>query len=204
MKRLAWLTLSLAACSAAQAPPAQVVEPLPTIAEAPSGAPSAGAPPADMPGADGKAVPEPIGPRAEAFQPVSGTLDGKPFELKGAATVGPIQKDGNVAIVLANYPVDCGQREPTADDRTITLTIPWTAKTRLDLGALSAKEASAAAVDAKKKKPVSIRGFKPKGTLDVLSAPTGPKSSGRIKIDMTSGKSDALNAEIPVRFCSGG
>lgn len=204
MIRHTWLFLALTACSAASQAPGQVVEPLPTIAEATSGTPKAGAPPADMPGADGKAVPEPLGPPAEAFQPVSGTLDGKSFELKGAGTLGPVQPDGNVVIVLANYPVDCGKREPGAEDRTITLTVPWKAKIRVDLGALSAKEASATAVDPKKKKPAPIRGFKPKGSLDVLAAPAGPKSSGRIKLDLTSGKSDALQAEVPVRYCFSG
>jgi hypothetical protein len=201
MKRLALLPLVLVSC-APPAPPAQVVEPLPTVAETPSAKP--GATDADMPGADGKAVPEPIGPKAEAFQPVSGTLDGKPFELKGAGTAGAVQADGSVAIQLANYPIDCAPREPQEGDVAITLTIPWKPKMRVDLGALGAKEAGATAVDPKKKKPLPIKGFKPKGTLDVLAAPTRLRSSGRIKIDMTSGKGDAINAEVPVRFCSGG
>ncbi|MFT3764705.1 MAG: hypothetical protein QM820_04190 [Minicystis sp.] len=202
MNRLAWLVLSLAAASCTPpAPPAQVVEPLPPVPEAPSGTPTAGPLSADMPGADGKAVEAPVGPPAEAFQPVSGTLGGKPWELKGAGTLGPVQKDGNVLVALANYPIDCGQRDATPEDRTITLLIPWKARTRLDLGALGAKEASATAIDEKKKKPVPIKGFKPKGTVDVLAAPTRMKSSGRIKIDLTSGKEDAIKAEVPVRLC---
>lgn len=200
MKRLAWLSLPLAAACAPPAAPKQVVEPLPTVAEAPSGAPGAGKPAADMADAEGKAVPEPVGPPAEAFKAVTGTLDGKPFELKGAGTTGPV-KDGRVVIALANYPIDCGQHTPAPEDRVITVTVPWKAKMRVDLAALSAKEATATGFDDKKKKPAPLRGFKPKGQLDVLAAPTGAKASGRIKIDLTSGKEDALQAEVPVRFC---
>jgi len=197
MKRLALLAAALAtSCAAASAPPAQVKDPLP---EAPSASPTAGR---DMANEEGK-MPEPPPPSAptEAFQPVNGTLGGKPWELKGAGTLGPVQGDGNVQIVLANYPVDCALHTPGPDDRTITLLIPWKAKMRLDLGALKAKEASAAAMDEKKKKPAPIRGFKPKGTLDVLAAPTRTNSSGRIKIELKSGKEDGIQAEIPVRFC---
>jgi hypothetical protein len=197
MKRLALLAAALAtSCAAANAPPVQVKDPLP---EAPSASPSVGR---DMANDDGKMpdAPPPSAP-TEAFQSVTGTLGGKPWELKGAGTTGQVQADGNVQIVLANYPVDCTVHTPGPDDRTITLLIPWKAKMRLDLGALSAKEASAAAMDEKKKKPAAIRGFKPKGTLDVVAAPTKLNSSGRIKIDLTSGKEDAVKAEIPVRFC---
>jgi hypothetical protein len=200
MRHLALLTALVASTCSAPKPPAQVTEPLPTVADAPSGSPAAPTG-RDMANDDGK-MPDPVlAPPAEAFQPVSGILGGKPWDLKGAGTLGPVGADGNVAVVLANYPVDCGHHDPGPDDRTITLTIPWKAKMRLDLGALNGKEASAAAMDEKKKKPVAIRGFKPKGTLDVVAAPTGPKSSGRIKIDLTSGKEDAIKAEIPVRFC---
>lgn len=201
MKRAAWLLpLAVASCATLQQQPAQVVEPLPTVPDAPaaSASPAAGA---DMPGADGKAVETPIGAPAEAFQPVSGTLDGKPFELKGAGTAGPIRADGNVQITLANYSIDCGLHDPTPDDRTITITIPWKAKTRLDLSALAAKETWATAIDPKKKKATPLKGWKPKGTVDVLTAPTRAKSSARIKIDLQSGKDTSISAEIPVRLC---
>jgi hypothetical protein len=195
MKRLAWLCLPLASASCAPpAAPVQVVEPLPTVA-------ASAAPSPDMPGSDGKGVPEPLGPPTEAFQPVQGTLGGKPWELKGAGTTGPVTKDGTVVIALANYPIDCGAHTQAPEDRVITLTIPWKAKMRLDLGALSAKETTATLIDEKKGKPAPIKGWKPKGSLDVLAAPTGAKSSGRIKVELKSGKEDALTAEVPVRFC---
>ena len=199
MKRLAWLALplSITSCAEAQKPPAQVVEPLPPV---PTAAPSGG-PSSDMPGSDGKTVQEPITPPSEAFQPVAGTLAGKPWELKGAGTLGKVQADGSVQIALANYPIDCGAREASPDDRVITLVIPWKAKTRLDLGKLTAKESSATLIDEKKKKAVGIRGWRPKGTVDVLAAPNRQKSSGRIKIELTSGKDDKITAEIPVKLC---
>jgi hypothetical protein len=202
MKRLACVALPLLAfatlsCAALQKEPGQVKEPLPTVSDAAASKKSL----PDMVGPDGKPIAEPLEAPSEAFQPIGGTFGGKPWQLKGAGTLEPIRGDGYVQIVLANYPIDCGHHEPTPDDRTITLTIPWKAKTRLDLGKLKAKESSATQMDEKKKKPVAVRGWKPKGTLDVLAAPTRMKSSGRIKIELTSGKDTSLSAEVPVRLC---
>jgi hypothetical protein len=195
MNKLAPLAaLLLAACASANAPPKQITEPLPV---APSASPSAGP---DIGKPDGKIeepkLPEP--PR-EAFQPVIGTLDGKPFELRGAGTAGTVLPDGSVQVTLANYPIDCGIYEGKADDRAISLIVPWKEKGSADLGKPSTK-AAATAWDEKKKKAAPIRGFRPKGTIEVLSAPNRAKTSGRIKIELTSGK-DELKAEIPVRFC---
>lgn len=198
MKRSALLFLAAlaASCASSNTPPTQVKEQLP---EAPSASPSAGH---DMANSEGK-MEEPPPPSAptEAFPPIQGTLDGKPWELKGAGTVGPVRADGNVEVIFANYPIDCSSHTQTPDDRTITLLVPWKAKTRIDLGTLKGKEVSAVMIDDKKKKPAPIKGFKPKGTLDVLAAPTKLNSSGRVKIELSSGKQDGIKAEIPVRFC---
>lgn len=196
MKNFAPLAaLFAASCAAASAPPQQIKEPLP---EVPSASPSVGP---DMARPDGKVVeaPPPEPPR-EAFQPVIGTLDGKPWELRGAGTAATVLPDGTVQIALANYPIDCGIYEGKADDRTITVVVPWKEKASVDLGKLGAKAATATAWDEKKKKPVALRGFRPKGTLEVLAAPNRAKTSGRIRIELTSGK-DEIKAEIPVRFC---
>jgi hypothetical protein len=104
-----------------------------------------------------------------------------------------------VQIALANYPIDCGIYEGKADDKTITLVVPWKEKASVDLAKLGGK-ASATAWDEKKKKPAALRGFRPKGTVEVLAAPNRAKTSGRIRIELTSGK-DEIKAEIPVRFC---
>jgi len=201
MKRLAWLCLALASAACTATPPAQVVEALPTIPDAPSATPSAAA--ADI-GASLDPAPPP--PPTEPFQPVSGSLNGATWQLKGAATTGPVSKDGWVNITLANYLLDCGAHEQTPDDRTISLLIPWKARAKLELGTLKATEASATFIDEKKKKVTPIKGFKPKGTLEVVGAPTGMKSSGRIKIDLSSGKDgkDTITAEVPVRVCFAG
>jgi hypothetical protein len=199
MKRLACscLALALAAC-APPTPPAQVVEALPIVPDAPSTSPTAVA--ADI-GASLDPAPPP--PPTEPFQQVSGTLNGAAWQLKGAATTGPVSKDGWVTITLANYLLDCGAHEQAPDDRAITLLIPWKARAKLDLATLKAAEATATFIDEKKKKLTPIKGFKPKGSVEVVGAPTGMKSSGRIKIDLTSGKDgkDAITAEIPVRVC---
>jgi hypothetical protein len=195
MKMIAPLAALLAAsCATANAPPKQIKEALP---EVPSASPSAGP---DMARPDGKVVeaPPPEPPR-EAFQPVVGTLDGKPWELRGAGTAATVQADGTVQIALANYPIDCGIYEGKADDKTITLVVPWKEKASVDLAKLGGK-ASATAWDEKKKKPAALRGFRPKGTVEVLAAPNRAKTSGRIRIELTSGK-DEIKAEIPVRFC---
>lgn len=201
MKRLAWFLLALAPAACSANPPAQVVEPLPTLPDAPAG--SASAAPADIGASLDPGTPP---PPAEPFQAVTGTLNGAPWQLKGAATTGPVQPDGTVVVTLANYLLDCGPHEQGPDDRTLTLTIPWKAHAKVDLATLKAKEATATFIDEKKKKPAPIKGWKPKGSVEVMGAPTGAKSSGRIKIELTSGKDgkDGVTAEVPVKLCFAG
>jgi len=195
MKRLASFCLVLASTACIGTPPAQVVEPLPTIPDAPAG--SATAVPADIGASLDPGTPP---PPAEPFQSVLGTLGGKPWELKGAGTAGPVQKDGSVVITLGNYLIDCSAHVAGPDDRTITLTIPWKAHAKVELATLKATEAAATFIDEKKKKATPVKGWKPKGTVEVMGAPTGAKSSGRIKIELTSGN-DAITAEVPVKLC---
>jgi hypothetical protein len=197
MKRLAWFFLALASAACSANPPAQVVEALPVVPDAPAGS---AAPAADIGATLDTVVPP---PPPEAFQPVSGTLNGAAWQLKGAATVGSVQKDGTVVITLANYLLDCAVHEQGADDRLITLTVPWEAKTKVDLATLKAAAATATFIDEKKKKAAPIKGWKPKGTLEIVAAPTGMRSSGRIKIELTSGKDgkDGITAEVPVKVC---
>jgi hypothetical protein len=198
MKKLRWLCLSVAATACSPSPPTQVPEEPPNAAEAP---PASASTYADIGGPGGEAPPATPAPTGEAFAPVSGTLGGAPWDLKGAGTVGPVQKDGTVLVALANYTVDCGTHAAAPGDRTIMLLIPWEKGAKVDLGTLKPKEAQAIAVDDKKKQ-APVKAWKPKGTIEVLSASTKLNSSGRIKIDLTSGKSDAISAEVPVKFCS--
>jgi hypothetical protein len=184
------------ACS--PAPPSQVPDAPLNAAEAP---PASASTYADIGGPGGEAPPATPAPTGEAFAPVGGTLGGAPWDLKGAGTIGAVQKDGTVLVILANYPVDCGTHAAAPGDRTIALLIPWEKGAKVDLGALKPKEASAVAVDDKKEQ-AAVKGWKPKGTVEVLAAPTRLNSSGRIKIDLTSGKTDAITAEIPVKFCA--
>lgn len=196
MRRLACLLLPLAAVACASTPPAAE----PTAApEAASAAPSASASAAaDIPAAPA-AAPEAAPPPTDAFPSASGTLDGKPWDLKGAGTAGPVQKDGSVLIGLGNYGIDCGAYAATAGDRTIVLQIPWKEGAKLDLAKLKKADAWATSVDDKKKLG-PIKGFKPTGKVEVLAAPTKEKSSGRIRIELKSGK-DTIMAEVPVKFC---
>lgn len=204
MRRLACLLLlPLTAAACASTPPA--AEPAATAApEAASAAPSASAgAAADMKAAPAAsataAAPEAAPPPVEAFPSANGTLDGKPWDLKGAGTAGPVEKDGSVLIGLGNYGIDCGAYAATAGDRTIVLQIPWKEGAKLDLAKLKKTDAWATSVDDKKKLG-PIKGFKPTGKVEVLSAPTKEKSSGRIRIELKSGK-DTIMAEVPVKFC---
>ncbi len=197
MKTYAWISLSFAAAACSTAPPSQAPEAPPNAAEAP---PASASTYADIGGPNGEAPPATPALKGDAFPPVTGSLGGAPWELKGAGTSGPVQKDGTVVVTLANYPVDCGTHEAAPGDRTILLVVPWEKGAKVDVGALKPKEAQAISVDDKKKQS-AVKGWKPKGTLEVLGAPTKLNSSGRIKIDLTSGK-DAISAEVPVKFCS--
>ncbi len=197
MKTLRWLCLAAAAAGCSPAPPTQVPDEPPNAAEAP---PASASTYADIGGPGGEPPPATPAPKGDAFTPVSGTLGGAPWELKGAGTAGPVQKDGTVLVALANYPIDCGAHAAAPGDRTIMLLIPWEKGAKVDVGALKAKDAAAISVDDKKKQS-PVKGWRPKGTVEVLGAPTRLNSSGRIKIDLTSGK-DAISAEVPVKFCS--
>src|SRR4051794_39708440 len=106
MKRLAWLLLPLGPAACAAASPADAADPAASAAAALSA--SAGASTPGTPSAS--AAPEGP-PPVEAFPVVSGTHNGKPWELKGAGTVGPVQKDGTVLVGLGNYVIDCGAHE---------------------------------------------------------------------------------------------
>jgi hypothetical protein len=129
---------------------------------------------------------------------VSATLGGATWELKGAGT-GAVQADGTVVVTLANYNIDCGAHAPGPGDKLITVTIPWE-KGKVDLASLKGKALVATQFDEKKKKLDPLRDFRPTGTIEVLSAPTKLRTSGRIRIDL-SNKLDAVKGEIPVKFC---
>jgi hypothetical protein len=176
-------------------PPAQVVEPLPSPSASASADP-------DISGPGGEAPPPPPPPPMAdtAFQPVQGSLGGAPWELKGAGTVAAVKSDGTVLVLLANYNIDCGPHTPAPGEGTIAVAIPWAKGTKVDLGTLKGKDLAAASFDEKRKKPVPVKGWKPKGTIEVLSAPNKVGSSGRIRIDLSSG-SDGIKAEIPVKLC---
>jgi hypothetical protein len=150
-------------------------------------------------GENGQAPPPPP-PPAEAFPAVRATLGGGAWEIKGAATIGPVGGDGTVAITLGNYNVECGAHAPAAGDLTLTFTIPWEKGAKVDIAALKAKAILAAGYDEKKKTLEPLKSWKPTGTIEVLAAPTKGKSSGRIRINLEA-KLDAVRAEIPVRFC---
>lgn len=196
MKKLGWLCLSFASAACATPPPAQVPDKTTSVADAPAASGSA-AP--DMPGPGDGTFTAPA-PPADAFQPVTGTLGGAPWELKGAGTMGPLQKDGTVLVGLANYPIACGEaHEAAPGDRTIVVAIPWKQGAKTELAKLKPADIKATEINAKNKS-VSVKGWRPKGTIEVLGAPTRAKTSGRIKIELTSGK-DSISAEVPVRFC---
>jgi hypothetical protein len=196
MKKLVLLALAASRSICNPAPPAQVPEEKPAVPG--ESAPASASVDPDM--LNGEAPPPPTAP-SEAFQPVSATLGGGAWEIKGAATTGPVGSDGTVTITLGNYNAECGPaRAPAAGDKTLTITIPWEKGAKVDIASLKGKAIVAATFDDKKKKPEPLKGWKPTGTIEVLAAPTKGKSSGRIRIDLEN-KLDVVKAEIPVRFC---
>jgi hypothetical protein len=201
MKKLAFLLLASLSSSRAicnPAPPAQVAEEAPP-APADSAVASARAEGADM-GLAANEQPAPPPPPPEAFQSIPATLDGSTFDIRGAGTTGPITADGNVTIALANYIIDCKEHPAAAGDRIVTFTVPWQKNTKVDVATLKGKATIASQFDEKKKKLDPVRAWKPSGSIEVVSAPTKGKSSGRVRFEVFN-KQDTIKAEIPVRFC---
>lgn len=199
MKKLVLLGLALSRAALCNPePPAQVPQTAPTVAAEVASAAAKVDP--DMPGQNGETPPPPPAPPANPFPSVSGTLGGSPWELKGAGTTAQVQADGTVLIALGNYLIDCSVHTPGPGDRTIVLQMPWQKGAKVDLATLKGKELSATAFDEKRKKLGPVKGWKPKGTAEIVAAPTKGNSSGRIKIELTSG-GDSITAEVPVKFC---
>jgi hypothetical protein len=202
MKKLALLLLASSRAICNTAPPAQIPEePANVPGEAASAAASASAK-AESPdmGLAAGELPPPPPPPAEAFQSIPATLDGSPFEIKGAGTTTPVNADGNVTIALANYNIDCATRPAAVGDRVVTFTIPWQKGTKVDVATLKGKSTAASQFDEKKKKLDPVKAWKPSGSIEVLAAPTKGKTSGRVRVDV-SNKQDGIKAEIPIRFC---
>jgi len=191
------LLLALLGCANTNPKP---VEPVSPSEEQPAVASASAAPSAAEPAAAAAAPePEPAAPQAPKFPAIQGTLDGKPFEIKGAGTAGPVQKDGTVLLALASYPIECGAHDSAEGDQTIALMVPWKSGEKVDLAKLGAKGAWATKAGPGGK-VTNIKGFKPSGSVEVLGAPGESGRTGRIRFDITSGK-DAIEGEVPVKVC---
>lgn len=201
--RIMKLTLLLLAagsigCANAHPKPVEPVSPseeTPAVASV-SAAPAAAQAPSE---AQPAAEPEPTAPEPPKFPSIEGTLDGKPFEIKGAATSGPVQKDGTVLVVLTSYPIECGGHDEAEGERSITLAVPWKSGAKADVAKLGPKGAFARNVGPAGK-AANIKGFKPTGSIEVLGAPAEAGRTGRIRFALASGK-DAIEGEVPVKVC---
>ncbi len=123
-----------------------------------------------------------------AFHPspgATGTIDGKPFEPKLARVSGPMQKDGRVSITLVEH-TDCSP-PLSATEGSLTLLVTWKDGYKTDLGSLkrSGKKGSGEIGFTRANKAAPA--FKPTGTVTVVTAPTDPSATGKMKIDLQSG-----------------
>lgn len=148
--------------------------------------------------ASAPAAEEPAPPEPPRFPTITGTLEGKPFELRGAGTAGPVQKNGEVLVALASYAIECGAHETAEGDQSIVVMVPWKDGEKVDLSKLGTNGVWAMKVG--KAGPTRIKGFKPSGAVEVLMAPGEAGKTGRVRFEIKSGK-DAIAGEVPVKVC---
>jgi hypothetical protein len=146
---------------------------------------------------------------AAAFHPspgATGSIDGKPFSPKLAQVVGPLQKDGRVAVMIHEGSDCLAPADAKPGDGSMTLMVPWQDGYKVDLGSLKrAKrrdlgEASFVRVGADGKGKVSTT-FAPTGRLTVVSAPTAQNAFGKLKLDLSSGDY-ILAGDLDVKVCN--
>jgi hypothetical protein len=161
-------------------------------APAPAAAPAAPAPAADAPAP------------AAAFHPapsVNGLIDGTSFAPKVAQILGPMKKDGRILVTLTET-TDCpGAGDAKGDHAKLTLLVPWSDGYKVDLAALKgAKKGPSDIAFIAGKKGVSA-GFKPSGSLTVVSAPMDKGGKGKLKIDLQSGDY-MLAGDLDIEMCA--
>ena len=183
------------------APPAE-----PTPSAAGSDTPVAGATPSATPSAAPSATPATEPTRAPAT--LDGAIAGKPFHAVAACVAG-IGKDKGKAYLeiydVKDFEVkkSCGMLPPTPGARKIGVVLPWADGSKTDVATIKGGKEPELFVMASTDNPKKFdrkdtqKDFKPKGTIEVLRAPTSKGGVGRIKLDITAGK-DKLAGEVDV------
>jgi hypothetical protein len=141
-----------------------------------------------------------------AFHPspsTTGALDGKPFSPKLARITGAMLKDGRVPLTVTEQ-TDC-TTAPKPGEGALTLLVTWKDGYKTDLGSLKRtgpkgqREVSFARASANGKMDASS-GFKPTGTVTVVTAPMTQGATGKMKIDLQSGDY-ILAGDLDVQVC---
>lgn len=145
---------------------------------------------------------------AATFHPApgaTGSIDGKPFSPKLAQVMGPLTKDGRVALMLHEGSDCVAPSDVKPGDGSMTLLVPWQDGYKVNLGSLKrAKnramgEAAFVRVGADGKNKISST-FAPTGRLTVVSAPTAQNALGKLKVDLSSGDY-ILAGDLDVKVC---
>jgi hypothetical protein len=135
----------------------------------------------------------------------NGEIDGKPFAPRLAMVTGPMQKDGRIAIVLAEADDCVKSSDAQPGDGALSLLLPWKDGWKQDLASMQAPKGrsngdiSFGRVNDGKKTQLSTT-FTPIGTVTIVKAPMDQNAFGKMKIDLTSG-GYMLAGDIDVKVC---
>jgi hypothetical protein len=167
----------------------------PAASEAPAAAPAPSAAPAAA---------APDSPPPAAFHPapsVTGAIDGNAFAPKVAQILHPMKKDGRILITLTEG-TDCpGPADAKADYAKLTMMVPWEDGNKVDLSALTVSgKKGPGEISFTPSKKAHAAGFKPSGTVTVVSAPMEKGGKGKLKIDLQSGDY-MLAGDLDIEVC---
>jgi hypothetical protein len=125
---------------------------------------------------------------------------------KLAQVVGPLLKDGRVAVMIHEGSDCIAPTDAKPGDGSMTLMVPWQDGYKVDLGSLrraknhAMGEAAFVRVGADGKNKISST-FAPTGRLTVVSAPTAQNAFGKLKVDLSSGDY-ILAGDLDVKVCA--
>jgi hypothetical protein len=139
-------------------------------------------------------------PPAHPAPTATGSLDGRTFSPTIAHVTGKPKADGRIVVSLEEG-TDCSG----TPDTSLTMLITYKDGYKSDLGSLkrgakkSAGEIAFLRVGPDSKREYSST-FKPTGTVTVVKAATDANTTGKLKLDLTSGDY-MLNGDIDIQMC---
>lgn len=134
-----------------------------------------------------------------ASSPLSGTIDGKPFEAKSAIAT-PDPKDGEASITVYDIEATCETMNPQVDRRILT-SVPWTPGTernlKLDFTDMKGSQTVTFVLGS------SNNIISNSGRIEILEAPSEKGAKGKIRL-RASAQSHRVEGEIAVTVCPRG